>query len=88
MWSVLILVQLCREFTQVHAFTLWHKRIGTYLAKYLSIFFCVLIFKRIDPSRILFLCIASKRIKVIRINIYTFLQFTRVNLHGVNEALL
>ena len=28
----------------------------------------------------------SERIKVTRINIHTFLQFTRVNLHGVNGA--
>ena len=30
--SILILVQLCCEFTQVNAFTLWHERIETYLA--------------------------------------------------------
>ena len=56
------------------------------MAKYLSTFLCVLIFTRIDPNRILFLRIASKRIKVIRINIYTVLEFTRVNLRSVIGA--
>ena len=84
--SVLILVQLCCEFTRVNAFTLWHKWIGIYLAKYLSTFFYVLIFTRIDLNRILFLHIASKRIKVIRISIDMFLQFTRVTLQSVNGA--
>ena len=58
----------------------------TYLAKYLSIFFSVSIFFRIDPNQMLFLRIASKQIKLIQTNIYTFLQFTRVNLHNVNGA--
>ena len=84
--SVSKFVQLCCEFTRVNVFTLWHKRIETYLAKYLSTFFSGLIFLRTDPHRILFLPIASERIKLIRTNIYTFYQFTRVNLHGVNGA--
>ena len=63
-------VQLCCEFTRVNAFTLWHKRIETYLAKYLSTFFSGLVFLRIDPHRMLFLRIASKRIKLIRTNIF------------------
>ena len=43
-------------------------------------FFCVLIFIRIDPN----LCVDSKRIKLIRTNIYKVLQFITVNLPSVN----
>ena len=82
---LLIFVQLCCEFTRVNAFTPLHKRIGTYLAKYICTFFSGLIFLRVDPNRIPFLRIASKQLKLMRTNIYTFLQFTRGNLHGINE---
>ena len=45
------------------------------------------VFILIDLNRMLFLRIAFKQIKVIRSDIYTFLQFTRVNMHSVNGAL-
>ena len=86
--SVSEFVPLCCEFTQVKAFTPWHKMIEIYLDKYLSTFFSVLVFIRIDLNRMLFLRITSKRIKVIRSDIYTFLQFTRLNMHSVNGALI
>ena len=54
--------------------------------KYLSTFSCVLIFIRIDPNRIPFLRITSKRIKLIRTNIYKLFQVIKVNLHSLNRA--
>ena len=53
------------------------------MGNYLSTFFSVLIFIRIDPN----IHIASKRIKLIRTNIYKVLQFIRVNLPSLNGAL-
>ena len=67
--SVSKCVQLCCEITRVNAFTPRHQRIGTYLGKYLSNFFSVLIFLRIDHNQMLFLRIASKPTKLIRSNI-------------------
>ena len=61
-----------------------HLAVIAYLGNYLSTFFCVLIFIRIDPN----LHIASKRIKLIRTNIYKVLQFVRVNLPSVKGALI
>ena len=61
-----------------------NKRVGAYLGNYLSTFFCVLIFIRIDPN----LRIVSKRIKLIRTNIYKVLQFIRVNFPNVNGTLI
>ena len=49
-YSIFRFVQLCCKFTQVNAFTLRYKRAGAYLGNYLSTFFCVLIFIRIDPK--------------------------------------
>ena len=77
--SVFKFVQLCCKFTRVNAFTPLYKRVGAYLGNYLSTFFCVLSFIRIDPN----LHIASKRIKLIPTNIYKVLQFIRVNLPGI-----
>ena len=54
------------------------------MGNYLSTFFCVLIFIRIDPN----LHVASKRIKLIRTNIYKAMQFIKVNFPGVNRALI
>ena len=51
---------------------------------YLSTFFCVLIFIRIDPN----LRIASEQIKLILTNIYKVLQFIRLNLPSVKGALI
>ena len=61
-----------------------NQTLSTYLGNYLSTFFCVLIFIRIDRN----LHIASKRIEPIRTNICKVLQFIRVNLPGVNRALI
>ena len=59
-------------------FTKRYKRVGAYQGNYLSTFFCLLIFIRIDPN----LCIESEQIKLeILTNIYKVLQFIRVNLH-------
>ena len=71
-------VQLCCKFTRVSAFThdIW---VIIYL-----LFFCVLIFIRIDPN----LHTVSKRIKLLRTNIYKVLQFIRVILPAVNRALI
>ena len=74
--SLFRFVQLCCKFTRVNAFTPWYKWVGAYLGNYLLTFFCVFIFIRIDPNR----HIASKRIKLIQINIYNVLQFIRVNM--------
>ena len=82
--SLFRFVQLCCKFTRVNAFTPWYKRVGAYLGDYLSTFLCVLIFIRVDPN----LHIVSKRIKLIRTNIYKVLQFSRVNLPSVNGALI
>ena len=82
--SVFRFVQSCCKFTQVNAFTPCYKRVEAYLGNYLSNFFCVLIFIRIDRN----LHIASKLIKLIRTNIYIVLQFIRVNLPSVNGALI
>ena len=49
-YSVFRFVQSCCKFTQVNAFTLQYKRVRAYLGNYLSTFFCVLIFIRIDPK--------------------------------------
>ena len=65
------------RFVQLSVFTRWYKRVGAYLGNLIFIhFFWLSIFIRIDPN----LRIASKRIKLIRINIYMVLQFIRVNL--------
>ena len=61
----------------VNVFARWYKRVAAYLGNLIFIhLFCVLIFILIDPN----LRIASKRIKLIRTNIYKVLQFIRVNL--------
>ena len=83
--SVFRFAQLCCEFTQVNAFTTQlYKQVGAYLGNYLSTFFCILIVIRIDPN----LHVVSKRIKLIRTDIYKVLQFIRVNLPTVNRALI
>ena len=82
--SVFRFVQLCCKFTWVNAFTPWYKRVAAYLGNYVSTFFWVLIFIRIDPNH----HIASKRIKPIWTNIYNILHFIRVNLPSVNGALI
>ena len=82
--SVFRFVQLRYKFTRVNAFTPLYNQVGAYLGNYLSTFFCVLIFIRIDPN----LDIASKRIKLIQTNIYKVLQFIRINLLSVNGALI
>ena len=67
-------VQLYCEFARVNAFTMWHKWTETYPAEYLCTFFSGLVYVQIDPHRILFFRIAPKQIKLIRTNIYPFLQ--------------
>ena len=59
-WGVFRFAQLRCKFSPVNAFTLWYKRVAVYLGNYLSTFFCVLSFIRIDPN----LRIASKQIKL------------------------
>ena len=57
------------------------KRVGPYLGNYLFTVFCVLIFIQIDSD----LHIASKRIKLIRTNMYKVLQFNRVMYQSIQS---
>ena len=76
-----LFVQLCCKFTWVNAFTRWYKRVGAYLGNLIFIHFFLRIHFYPDWSH---LRIASKRIKLIRTNIYKVLQLIRISLPSVN----